>query len=59
MRKHVSVGSSLSFPTSSYPDLILFSVSEFVAFEVVLVFGSEDELEFMYILESVGNEGSP
>lgn len=59
MRKHVSVGSSLSFPSSRYTDLILFSVFEFVAFEVVLVFGSEDELEFMYILESVGNEGSP
>lgn len=39
------------------PSLILFSVSEFefVAFEVVLVFGSEDELGSMYILESVGN----
>ncbi len=59
MRKHASVRSSVSFPTSRYTDLILFSVFECVAFEVALVFGSEDELGFMSILQSVGNEGSP
>lgn len=64
MRKHVSVKTVFSnwmtSDGSRYSRLILFGVFEFefVAFEVERVFGSEDELGFMYILESVGNEGS-
>lgn len=63
MRKHVSVKTVFSnwmtSDGSRYSRLIPFGVFEFefVAFEDELVFGSEDELGFMYILESVGNEG--
>lgn len=60
-RKRVSVKTVFSnwmtSDDSHYSCLILFGVFEleFVAFEVELVFGSEDELGFTCILESVGN----
>lgn len=63
-RKRVSVKTVFSnwmaSDDSHYSSLILFVVFEleFVAFEVELVFGSEDELGFMCILKSVGNKGS-